>query len=119
MDASAAPVLDARGDTLDHVVRAVAHTGFLPQALQLMLASPEHRHDPELLYRTRGVRGAGGRTLLMRAVQRCIGKARRQKPTRRARALVTLAPLISTRCRATRERGAAGGCEVRGGGRRP
>ena len=70
-DASAAPVLDAHGDTLDHVVRAVAHTGFLPQALQLMLASPEHRHDPELLYRTRGVRGAGGRTLLMRAVGRC------------------------------------------------
>jgi len=63
-------VLDPAADTLDHVVRAVAHSDFLPQAVRLMLASPEHLHDPELLFRTRGVRGAGGRTLLMRAVTR-------------------------------------------------
>ena len=63
-------VLDAHADTLDHVVRAVAHSDFLPQALRLSLASPEHLHDSELLNRTRGVRGAGGCTLLMRAVTR-------------------------------------------------
>jgi len=69
---AAAPplVLDAHADTLDHVVRAVARSDFLPQAVRLMLTSPEHLHDPELLYRTRGVRGAGGTTLLMRAVAR-------------------------------------------------
>jgi ankyrin repeat protein len=35
-----------------------------------MLASRAHAHDPERLYRTGGVRGAGGRTRLMRAVAR-------------------------------------------------
>jgi len=63
-------VFDPAADTLDHVVRALAHSDFLPEALRLMLASPEHLHDPELLYRTRGVRGAGGDTLLMCAVRR-------------------------------------------------
>ena len=57
-------------DIFDNVVRLVARSGFLPEALRLMLASPEHLHDPELLYRTRGVRGTGGTTLLMRAVER-------------------------------------------------
>jgi len=71
--AAAAPpplVLDAHADTLDHVVRALAHSGFLPEAARLMLASPEHLHDSELLYRTREVRGEDGCTLLMRAVER-------------------------------------------------
>jgi len=63
--------LDVHADTLDHVVRAVARSGFLPEALRLMLGSPEHLHDPELLYRTRGVRGEHGTTLLMCAVVRC------------------------------------------------
>ena len=63
-------VFDAHADTLDHVVRAVARSDFQPQAVRLMLASREHAHDAELLYRTRGVRGAGGRTLLMCAVAR-------------------------------------------------
>jgi len=48
----------------------VAHSGFLPQAAKLMLASREHRHDPELLGATRCVRGQYGRTLLMHAVYR-------------------------------------------------
>ena len=62
--------VDAHADTLGHVVRAVARSGFAPQALQLALASPDHLHDPELLCLTRGVRGAGAATLFLRAVER-------------------------------------------------
>ena len=59
-------------DTWDHVVRAAAHCGQLEAAALLMRATREHAHDPELLARTRGVRGGEyGRTLLMRAVMRC------------------------------------------------
>ena len=58
-------------DTWDHVVRAAAHCGQLEAAALLMRATRAHAHDPELLARTRGVRGKHGRTLLMRAVMRC------------------------------------------------
>ena len=69
-DAPAAPYApDA--DTWDHVVRAAAHCGQLEAAALLMRATRAHAHDPELLARTRGVRGECGRTLLMRAVMRC------------------------------------------------
>ena len=68
--AAAPPPFDAAAQTWDVVVRAVAHSGFLPQAAKLMLASREHRHDPELLGATRCVRGELGRTLLMYAVER-------------------------------------------------
>ena len=76
--AAAAPAPDApahdspSADTWDHVVRAAAHCGQLEAAALLMRATREHAHDPELLARTRGVRGGEfGRTLLMRAVMRC------------------------------------------------
>ena len=58
-------------DTWDHVVRAAAHCGQLEAAALLMRATREHTHDPELLARTRGVRGKRGLTLLMLAVMRC------------------------------------------------
>ena len=58
-------------DTWDHVVRAAAHCGQLKAAALLMRVTRAHAHDPELLARTRGVRGGKlGRTLLMRAVIR-------------------------------------------------
>ena len=57
--------------TWDHVVRAAAHCGQLEAAAVLMRLCREHAHDPELLARTRGVRGKLGVTLLMRAVERC------------------------------------------------
>jgi ankyrin repeat protein len=57
--------------TWDHVVRAAAHCGQLEAAAVLMRLCREHAHDPELLARTAGVRGADGVTLLMRAVERC------------------------------------------------
>jgi ankyrin repeat protein len=57
--------------TWDHVVRAAAHCGQLEAAAVLMRLCREHAHDPELLARTRGVRGGEYRvTLLMRAVER-------------------------------------------------
>jgi ankyrin repeat protein len=57
--------------TWDHVVRAAAHCGQLEAAALLMRLCREHAHDPELLARTRGVRGGERRrTLLMRAVMR-------------------------------------------------
>jgi len=57
--------------TWDHVVRAAAHCGQLEAAAVLMRLCREHAHDPELLARTRGVRGGKlGHTLLMRAVAR-------------------------------------------------
>ena len=57
--------------TWDHVVRAAAQCGQLEAAALLMRLTREHAHDPELLARTRGVRGGQlGRTLLMRAVMR-------------------------------------------------
>ena len=74
-DAPAAPAGDAAyapdADTWDHVVRAAAHCGQLEAAALLMRATRAHAHDPELLARTRGVRGKYGRTLLMVAVERC------------------------------------------------
>ena len=57
--------------TWDHVVRAVVHSEQLEAAALLMRLAREHAHDPELLARTAGVRGADGVTLLMRAVARC------------------------------------------------
>ena len=58
-------------DTWDHVVRAAARCGQLEAAALLMRLTREHAHDPELLARTRCVRGGGeGFTLLMRAVER-------------------------------------------------
>ena len=69
-DAPAAYAPDA--DTWDHVVRAAAHCGQLEAAALLMRATRAHVHDPELLARTRGVRGGEDHdTLLMRAVVRC------------------------------------------------
>ena len=67
-DGAAAYAPDA--DTWDHVVRAAAHCDQLEAAALLMRATREHAHDPELLARTRGVRGEHGLTLLMRAVAR-------------------------------------------------
>ena len=58
-------------DTWDHVVRAAARCGQLEAAALLMRLCRDHAHDPELLARTRCVRGAEGRTLLMLAVRRC------------------------------------------------
>ena len=57
--------------TWDHVVRAVAHSEQLEAAAVLMRLAREHAYDPELLARTRSVRGGGGVTLLMCAVERC------------------------------------------------
>ena len=58
-------------DTWDHVVRAVAHTGYAGAAAALMRATRAHAHDAELLWLTRAVRGGKRReTLLVRAARR-------------------------------------------------
>ena len=58
-------------DTWDHVVRAVAHTGYAGAAAALMRATRAHAHDAELLWLTRAVRGGEyGETLLVHSMRR-------------------------------------------------